>query len=251
MSTVLVSPTIGRRGAINLNNCGVILLSRHLWCDAMDTFKDAMRMMKSVVNQQGGAVSEQDLKLALDRAGQRTSIAFHNTTQVHQGPKLSVVSSQCDPAILYSYLNSNGCNHDTKCLVTIDPIGCEGWDTDFTDLESAFILYNFGIANSCLSFVSGCSLLKTSFQDNSYCILESTHALAFKLFRKALTRADLANPIMLINMLLTTSLMHMSSRNHDPGTSEEYRRSLKELAFLIKAHQKLLPADDQKYAPAA
>jgi hypothetical protein len=249
MSTDLVSRASGRRGAINLNNCGVTLLSRHLWYDAMDTFKDATRIMKSVVNQRGGTVSELDMQLALDRAGQRTSIAFPSTTQVHQGPTLSVVSSQCDPAILYSCWSSNDCNHDTKLLVvTIDPIDCDGWDTDFTDLESAFILYNFGIANSCVGSASGGGLSKTNLQDCSYRILQLTHTMAFKLFRKALNRADLCNPTMLINMLLMISLMHMSSRN-DLATSEEYRGSLKELAFLMNVHQK--PAGDQKNAPAA
>jgi hypothetical protein len=241
-----------RRCAINLNNCGVILLSRRLWSDAMETFRDAMRITKSIANEHGGAVSELEMQLLLDRAGQRTSIAFPKTPQDLQGLHIKVISSQCNPATLCSYFSCDCCLHDTKFLVTIDPIDFEGWDTEATELEAACILYNFGIATSLLCCARGCHFAHRCLcKDSSHRILQLAHTLAFQLFSKAFKKAHLCNFILLINMLVTHRLMYMSFFNNDPGASEEYWGSLNELAFLNKAHQKLLSVEDQKYAAAA
>ena len=255
----MLSRAAARRGAINLNNCGVILLSHRHWADAIDTFKDAMQLMKSAANEQGGTVSEQELQLALQRACQRTAHVFpitDPTQEANQGPLLKVISSQCNPATVCAFLNINDCPQDIKFLVTIDPIDFEGWESDVSDLEAACILYNFGIAHSLSSFSIGCGYERIQLQENAYRILQLTHALAFKLFRKAVHKSHLSNPIMLINMLLTLKLMHHSStlshtRSVTAGTREQYCGSLQELVFLIHAHQKLMPVVDHKFAPAA
>lgn len=253
MSTLLLSRAAARRGAINLNNCGVALLSRRLWCDALDAFMDAMCLMKIAMNEQGVTESEQDTQLTLHRTWQRTAIAFHPTAQAHQCPILKIVSSQCDPAAVDSFLSSKECPQGTKFVVTIDPIdpiNVEEWDTDATDLESTFMLYNFGITHGLLSFVSGCDYASSTLSDNSYRILQLTQTLAINIFGKALDKTHLCNPIMLINMLLTVNLMQISFHN-DPAASEGYGGSLQELLSLINAHQKLLPLVDYKFAPAA
>lgn len=244
----MLSREAARRGAINLNNCGVILLSRRLWCDALDTFKDAMRLMKSTTNEQGE--SERDAQLALHRAWQRTAIEFHPATQARQGPILRIVSSQCDPDTVESLSSHEGAQDDTKFVAMIDPIDFEEWDTDATDLEAACILYNFGIAHSLLSFVSGCDYASKMLRDNSYRILELTQPLAFQLFSKALNKTHLCIPIMLINMLIAVNLMHMSSQNN-PVASEVYCGHLKDLLCLTRAHQKLLLVADNTFASAA
>jgi hypothetical protein len=232
-----------RRAAISLNNCGVTLLSRHLWCEAIETFKDAIRLMKSVANEQGGTVvSEQEMHSALHRAWQGTALAFSKSVKVVECPILKVISSHTDPATFSP--------EDTKFLVTIDPIDVEDWDSDGTVIESSIILYNFGLAHSCLGSVSGCCLANAKLQDNFYGILQLTHTLAFNLVRKALCQSRLCTPIMLINKLVLVNLMQISG-HIDPDASEEYYGSLHELLVLIQAYQKMIPVDDYKFAPAA
>ena len=243
----MLSQAAARRGAINLNNCGVILLTRRRWSDALDTFKDALHLMKSVANEQGGAVSEQEMQLALHKAWQRTAITFPAATQSNDGPILKVISSQCNPANICAFLNRNGCHQDTKFLVTIDPIDFEDSETDVTDLEAATILYNFGISHRLLSF---CGFVTAYHQDNSYPILQVTQTLAYNLFRKAMSKnkPHLNDPIMLINLLLTLSLVV----SHDGTvTSEHFCEPLEELVFLIHSFQKWMPVVDHKFAPAA
>ena len=194
------------------------------------------------------------MHLALHRAWQVTALEFpmSTTTEVSQGPILKVISSQCDPAAFYALLNSSntGNPEDTKFLVTIDPIDSEGWDLDGTDLESSIILYNFGITHTCLGSVSGTYCDDVKLQDSFYGILQLTHTLAFKLFRKALYKSHLCTCIMLINILVMVNLVQICSRN-DPDASEDYCGSLEELLLLVHAHQKLVPVLDYKFAPAA
>jgi hypothetical protein len=181
-----------------------------------------------------------------------TALEFSTTTEFCQGPVFEIISSQRDPAALYSTLNSNidNCTEDTKFLVTIDPIDSECWDSDGTDLESSIVLYNFGIAHSCLTSISGCRFTNATNQENSYRILQLTHTHAFQLLHKALHKSHLCTQIMLINLLLTVSLVNISSRNY-PITSAAYCGSLEELMLVINAHQKLLPVADCKFAAAA
>jgi hypothetical protein len=184
------SVAAARRAAINLNNCGVALLSRHLWDEAMDAFKDAIGLMKIASTGQKGTVSEQEMHLALHRAWQSTAQEFTTATEDCQGSIVKIISSQCDPAAFYALLNSSS-PEDTKFLVTIDPIDSEDQDSDGTDLEASIVLYNFGIAHSFLGSASGCRFGNAKLQDNAYRILHLTYALAFKLFCNAVHKSQL------------------------------------------------------------
>ena len=162
----MLSSTSARRGAIHLNNCAVILLSRHLWTEAMDTFKDAIRIMTIAADEPGRAImSEPEMNMALHRAWQRTSIALPKTnTDTRQGPMLKVISTQFNPAAVFSTLSSSSSPQGIKLIATIDPIDLEDWHSDATDLESSVILYNFGVAHSCLGSVSSCGFFKAKLQ---------------------------------------------------------------------------------------
>lgn len=217
----------------------------------MVTFKDSMCLMRSAVNEADSiAVTEKDVQLALHRAWQCMAAPFPTSNLSRGGLVIEVLSSQCEPSAVYAFLNRHDCSQKTKLLVTIDPIDLDSWDSDVADFESSVILYNFAIAHSCQRLVCGRDLVNPQLLRSSYAILQLTHSLAFDLFEKSVHMSHLCNPIMLINTLLTRSLVQMSF-SVDAAASEGYCRSLRELVFLIDAYQRIMSEADNKFAAAA
>jgi hypothetical protein len=144
------------KAAIALNNTGIYLIQRGQYIDAIATLKDAMSCTKQFCN---GAIlpcvmQKSDCAQMLQKARTRKStcrvqMKESTTIDTMHCNTILVVSDQDNPFNVYCLLQQN---HSAFCCVTIDPV--ERFNIDDIDrlqLESALIVYNFGIAYRCLA----------------------------------------------------------------------------------------------------
>lgn len=147
--------------ATGLNNAGVMLIHRQLHHEAVATLQDALRLIRnsfpsSVVNEENHVplhLGEYDA--ALQSAWRRTILPKMPDIQsyVNFSPKkkILIVTDHGNPFVVYDLLLRSA---NALCAIKIDPL--EGFDNsndslDRLAIESAFMLYNYAIASTCLS----------------------------------------------------------------------------------------------------
>jgi hypothetical protein len=145
-----------QRAAIALNNMGVSLLDQRAYRQGMETLKDAIFVMKRVFRPQSrnssldatsDSTSSTDIKIhrAVQRMANPQPISFTMITDVLSHDVASPHSSPLGSILRESSSSS----------FTI-PIRIEATDIDCPedrdpDLESALMLYNFGLAHLCMA----------------------------------------------------------------------------------------------------
>jgi hypothetical protein len=240
---------------VALNNAGVILVQRRLYSGAMETFKDALRLMRHSFFSQGDDVGSgsgggsdtispqySDYNAALQAAWQRTSVVVAPGQDCHEHdtnlPNILVVSDHDNPYAVYDALDETMTTsaNSTFCCVTIDPIDC------FTDCdemaarletESAIILYNYGMVYRCLA--EGNDATTASVHDyfrTSFHIVELAHSVTAKLLHEATSSThdhpmDVPSNVLLIALLVADSLLQMSATYvmlQDDGKVQQHRR---------------------------
>jgi hypothetical protein len=143
------------KAAVALNNMGVTLLQRRCLKDAMDTLKDAITIMKSCFRPQGNNYQAEclDIDLKMQRASKRMAISCQNPSSICMD---IFYRDGCDiqPSMIRSLINKGVVSSIPPASVKIDSIDFEGLEDRDLDLESALMLYNFGIAHYCMSQIA-------------------------------------------------------------------------------------------------
>jgi hypothetical protein len=246
------------KAAIALNNNAVTLLVRGCHHEALATFKDSMKLIKSASRDRTDPVSHstaEDIRLALHQARKRTT-RCKNTTGPNastNGLMLQVVSSQCNTASIYAALSSSrGDTLNVAYPLTIDPIDFEDSDDDDIDFQSCVILFNYGIAYNCLAVTSDDSV-KTLLQEKSYHMFYMTSVVLSKLYQNvqadALTYA--ASRLLLLKTFLTHSLIQASIKLDSQFEYEEHCKTMEGLLRVMGVQQLILPLADHCLAAAA
>jgi hypothetical protein len=146
-----------QRAAIALNNMGVSLLEQRAYRQGMETLKDAIFVMKRVFRPQSrnsslGASSDSmsSIDLKIHRAVQRmanpqpvpfamiTDVISHSVASSHSSPLGSILREQSSFSSFTIPIRIEAA--DIDCPEDRDP-----------DLESAIMLYNFGLAHLCMA----------------------------------------------------------------------------------------------------
>jgi hypothetical protein len=144
-----------QRGAIALNNMGVSLLEQRAYRQGMETLKDAIFVMKRVFRPQSSnsslgetsdSTNSTDIKIhrAVQRMANLQPVPFAMITDVISHGAGSL------PSPLGSILRESSSSSFTIPIrIEATDIACPE-DRD-PDLESAIVLYNFGIAHLCMA----------------------------------------------------------------------------------------------------
>jgi hypothetical protein len=153
------------RAAIALNNVGVALLRRHLYPEAMVTFKDAMMLLPTTMvdraENESRLTSARELDTVLHRAYQRISLAPNSPEPADF--HIVVVSSQQHPAELYDRLDDESA---VQFCINIDPLADEDWDDDSYDIDAGTIIFNMALFRLGESLLSECGLMVGSTDKN-------------------------------------------------------------------------------------
>jgi hypothetical protein len=250
------------KAAISLNNTAVALLSRGYCIEALDTFKDAVKLMRCATLSDGNnEVSDNDVLVSLDQANKRSVVCgkpCHNHSMANW-PILQVITTQHNPIQVYEVLTTSALdpNFQVAFPMTIDPIGSSGVD-DVT-FEAGAVLYNFAIAHECLA-ASSVDVVTVSGGDSAL-FVEMARSRSHRLLQLAmavLAEADgtaapsvfpaestcrLANSqFLLVRMAIVHSLIHAAILlNLDHFEYDEYCYFMLCLMQAVEAHRQWLP----------
>jgi hypothetical protein len=143
--------------AIVLNNTAIHLVQHAMYFEASATLQDAMKCTKFFCN--GGTSVDESLlmqRFDCDRAlkaarDRKNDIKTDGCTEISSLYRnyILVVSDQDDPQEVCYTLEQN---RSLRCCVTIDPV--EKFDVNDVDrlqVESALIVYNFGVVYRCIA----------------------------------------------------------------------------------------------------
>lgn len=230
--------------AIALNNTAIHLVQHGKYFEASETLQDAMKCTKVFCN--GG--SSVDLPFVMPRA--ECERALHaarvrkNRIQVDGSAAIIsskypndilVVSDQDDPQEVYYTLEQN---RSLRCCVTIDPVEkFELHDVDRLQVESALIVYNFGVVYRCMaSRPVALSLVKFNDNDEAithfdvYCasvrILELTRCVTTNLLSvlscNGTRSLHISSNLLLAAVLVLTNLNQMSVESYSLHETHQY-----------------------------
>jgi len=146
------------RGAVALNNVGVTLIERRCYRQAIETLKDAIFVMRGVFNtateknSASGFASTSGTEARLQRATER----LVNPHPVSSSSLINVIShdgTRIQPSMLSSLLKE-GKAPSHSVTIRIESADVDSPYARDPDLESAVMLFNFGIAHLCSSKLS-------------------------------------------------------------------------------------------------
>ena len=254
------------KAAIALNNTGVYLIQHGRYIDAITTLKDAMSCTKQYCN---GSISPCTLQTSdCDKMIQaaRTRTSGYVIKNIYRS-NILVVSDQDNPSTVYSLLKQNP---SACCCVTIDPV--EQFDIDDIDqlqLESALIVYNFGIAYRCISNhpATISHFIKSNDVDSntvphhdafwaSVKIMELTRHITRNLLQLSsynMTNIMLNVPssLLLTALMVSTNLLQMSSEHPLLYSSEkEYCCDLTNVLSMLSDRERFLTAEGYQISVA-
>jgi len=135
------------RGAIALNNLAVVLQERQCGHQALETFSDALSLMKIASSRETADVSRKDVDDMIQRGFQR----FANPSPSRQDIAMHFTSVS-DDADFTAAMNavSHGCHASNQgIMIRFEEYGAECQSERDEDLDSAVIVHNYGL--SCLA----------------------------------------------------------------------------------------------------
>jgi hypothetical protein len=234
------------KAVISLNNAGVSLLHRRLYTEAVDTLKDAIRLMRFSFFSGESMPSADDFDQALQATWRRTSLKqADRKDDIH----LVMITDHDSPFSVYDELERNP---EIIYCVNIEPVECYcGRDSRRLDAESALLLYNYAIAHRCAARSTA-----TDWDRATRCQIHETgfhiFALAQSVAAKLLPASDLVDypsNVLLVSMLVTANLLQMSS--HSVELSCQYGEDLEDLLETISERETMLPQVEVTAAAAA
>jgi hypothetical protein len=252
------------KAAVSLNNNAVALLSKGFVREAMDTIKDAIKLLNIASEARcksrdceypGFSIerlqNEENILLAALQRSQQRMATFtakdannHSQFVAHVYP----LSNQIAPFALLQ--NDTFFRHGSMPII-IDQQPKEEDEDDAFDLECAIVLYNYGVSHSLMAdwvlamnytpILCQVPCLRTS----ALCFFELSHSLFTQLVKETLQL-----PAMLLGMLLTRSLIPSCL---ELGRSpDKYRKEQERLLVLVRHQHRLFPAATElRAAPAA
>lgn len=265
------------KAAIALNNTAVGLLLRGFYRDALDTFQDAIKLIKFskfAADPENGAVVpakdslEEVLRLPLQQAWQRAAFPRGNQCDINPSKSaksvciLKAVSSEYDPTTMNEALICAGSHSNTKFPMTIDPIDFESTSDMATaaDFHCSVLLYNFAIAYECWATTTTDRkeyFAQEPFPERvrAYRIFQLSRSVLVQQYQnyreKVASNFHAVEKIIQLNLLLTDNLIEASSHLSMPLQYQEHCKDMDELLHLIKSGELLLPTTEHRAARAA
>jgi hypothetical protein len=240
------------KAAISLNNTAVALLSRGYCIEALDTFKDAVKLMRCATlgeDNQGNEISDNNVLLLLDQANKRRAACgkpCHNHSMANW-PLLQVITTQHNPAQVYEVLTTSALdpNFQVAFPMTIDPVGTSGMDD--VALEAGVVLYNYAIAHECLAASSVDATVSGQDHPTLFAVMARSRShrllqLAMAVLAKADGEANSNSQFLLVRMAIVHCLIHAAILlNLDHHEFNHYCHSMLCLLQAVDAQRRLLP----------
>jgi hypothetical protein len=196
------------KAVIALNNAGVDLMNRRLFAEGGETLKDALCLMRDTFHTGKESIRAEEVDRVLQAA-------YHRTSMIEKGMvpentvRIALITDHDNPYEVFQQLERN---EGTVCCVKIDPVDCfSGDDTDRLEIESAFLLYNYAIAQlfAAPSISAPCHTERTQ---KAYQLLELAESIA-DTHLPGSDQVDAPTSTLLVSMLISTVLFQLSSNS--------------------------------------
>jgi hypothetical protein len=265
-----------RQSAIALNNAAISLLVRGYFHEAAETLGDAVKIMRSAPTRTSetyafsieakNAISIKEIHRAIVRSDKRIALYTGAIATNHEQPMraehiVHAISSQDNPAQALELITSH--DHCPAAQVafpmTIDHIESSHQVEEDMRFESATILYNFGIALSCMgnaseTFVHG-TTSHTFLYRKALRLFQVARMLLCKVHgggeRSNSTYLTIDARFLLLRTVVLYSLADVSISLHLHQHHDVYRRELLQVLHAVNVVQIFLPFLDHLNAAAA
>ena len=243
--------------AINtLNNAGVSLLVNRRYTDAVETFQDAIQLMRtSFFNDRDSACETSCLppREAFEKALQGAWLRTRKESSEHDDLNLVVLTDQTSPLQVYEELSFDA---ESLFCVVLEPFNNKWSEMDMERLEceSGLLLFNYGIAHRCAA-MTDCTMdtkLRLQVELSAKRIFELSQTVASKSISYAMDDEPMMatnSTEMLLSFLVTASMLQMSV--NDLELCHQYREEMLDLLTTLSHQEMMLSVDDMILAAAA
>jgi hypothetical protein len=245
------------RGAIALNNIGVSLLERRAYRQAVETLKDAITFMKHVFRPQvvvtpGATFKSSSLNVDARVAAAMERLECPQSSPTLRDPEDLVVQDSLQPSSIRAAA-LEGISSSFTMPIRIEAADSDSPENRDPDLESAIMLYNFGIAHLCLSKLSRAGL--TKFRDGalklfnmSYSIISNKNALAGMNTEEI---RKLSETRVLLAIVVLNNLVRVQTEMGKHAEANESYQRLVRLGSAVREQRQGESVDSASAAPAA
>ena len=238
------------RAVLHLNNAAVSLLRRACYRQAMGTFSDAFACVKAITAKDQAGLEPIDRQWIDERlAASYQRLANPQPSQKNEGHLLDfeVLSDHESPRTVQ--VTGPSRNEFLAHLVHIDSDDFHGESCFDITVESAIILYNFGIAYRCLASLETSQPFAPSVNQGASHLLNLAYGAAMNCQRQDQFEdtSSQFNRIMLLGQLTLHHLADLS--RHCPSVYNSYMNGLAEVRRCVQAAPAIPQA--RGFAPAA
>jgi hypothetical protein len=235
------------KAVVALNNAGVGLLQRRRFSEGAETLKDALRLMRTFFDASESSPPQNiDVNQALQAAYRRTSAIQeeyeeHNDTNVY----IAAITDNDHPYEVFHRLEWSA---GVVFCIQIDPVDsfC-GDDMERLEIESAVILYNYGIAHLCASPTPSTPENKSERTKRAYQLMTLAESIV-----KVHLQGDCDHAptnALLVSMLINTSLYQLSA--HSLEMTFQNKQKLEYVLSTILNLEMMFPRMDSSAAASA
>jgi len=212
------------RAAIALNNIATTLMQRGDYVDCIATLKDALNITRGAI----------DIEQALQRA--QTALS-HQSSEIHCGvdghPVVHIVSSQTNPIHVGESLLCKGDGDRALYAISIDLASVEDGDTP--EVEAFTMLYNYGIAYSCLALYCRD---EDSFRRSAYSIFQTVE----RWMSGRVQQDDSHSRILNVYLLLMRNLEEATAWLGSIQVASQYSQTLQQWVEYLRVQEEPLLA---------
>jgi hypothetical protein len=201
------------KAVVVLNNAGVRLLKRRRFIEGAETLKDALRLMHAFFLAYDSSQSQDvDANQALQAAYRRTSAK----QEVHEekdnsSVSIAVITDNDHPYEVFHRLERSS---GVLFCIQIDPVDsfC-GEDMERLEIESAVILYNYGIAHLCACPTPSTAENESELTQRAYHLISLAESVMKVHVEIDSNQINTLTTALLISMLVNNSLYQLSSHS--------------------------------------
>jgi hypothetical protein len=240
------------KAVAHLNNTGVCLIQRQCYHQAIETFNDAISIVKVMLcsrltdlTSRGHAVDVQD---KLRKAAMRLSTSKPSTVEFVKNISVEVLSDDESPTHFYCGKNSHSLTNGVY-LVRIEPDYFDIPSKNALAIHSSTILYNYGMAYKCLSSLSTCIPRARKYNAGALHVFKTAHSALLSLdYSGEDNRRTPFHPFLLLNLLVLHHLVELTHQRGVECVQNEYSSYLGRVRYEII---KLVAVEGNFSAPAA
>lgn len=253
-----MNPLHSRLAVVALNNAALAFLVKRQFCFALETLKDALKIVRQMMDPQvrGSEIcATENILIALDRKNKRSAGLRQFSESKFSSPQ--VFSNQGNPQWAYEIIASSS---NVSSVITIDPIDFEGstdYKTDDMAYESAIILYNFGMVHICAAN----TVVKNSDSEeltmsqclkyiNAHRLFQFANSLLQKTTRSTVDLI-VSSRVLFLSLLLTEKLTDMTIVLNLSSEHDAYVDAMHRLMKMTEIYKQLIPMSDSAIATAA